>query len=137
MSKVYQVIGEGDNFRIIKDHKSIISMSKIKTKHGFVVSIDPKHELNNITYDLMHQRLGHPGKDTTINSDQILGEKVSTDLSSILPFEGCALEKSQLQDIIKSTSSRASNPGERIYVETSWVSCNIYVGNKYWLFLVD
>ena len=75
MSKGYQVIGEGDHFRIMKNKKSIISTSKIKTKHGFVVSIDPKHELNNITYDLMHQRLSHPGKDTTLKYEQILGEK--------------------------------------------------------------
>ena len=60
MAKGYQVIGEGDHFCITKDNKSIISTSKIKTKQGFVVSIDPKYELNNITYDLMHQRLGHP-----------------------------------------------------------------------------
>ena len=76
MAKGYQVIGEGDHFRITKNNKSIISTSKIKTKHGFVVSIDPNHELNNITYDLMHQSLGHPGKDTTLKSAQILGETI-------------------------------------------------------------
>ena len=122
MAKGYQIIGEGDHFRITKNKKIIISTSKIKTKHGFVVRIDPKHELNNITYDLMHQRLGHPGKDTTLKSAQILGEKISTDLSSILPCEDCALAKSRLRDLIKSSSSRASNPGERIYVDTSWVN---------------
>ena len=79
MAKGYQVIGEGDHFRITINKKIIISTSKIKTKHGFVIIIDPKNELNNITYDLMHQLLGHPGKDTTIKSDQILGEKISTD----------------------------------------------------------
>ena len=42
MAKGYQVIGEGYHFRIIKDNKSIISTSKIITKHGFVVIIDPK-----------------------------------------------------------------------------------------------
>ena len=110
MAKGYQVIGEGDHFRITINKKIIISTSKIKTKHGFVIIIDPKNELNNITYDLMHQLLGHPGKDTTIKSDQILGEKISTYPSSILPCEDCALEKSRRQDLIKSTSSRASNP---------------------------
>ena len=94
MDKGYQVIGEGEHFSITKNKKSIISTSKIKTKHGFVVIIDPKHEMNNITYDLMHKSLGHPGKDTTIKSAQILGEKISTDFSSILPCEDCSLEKS-------------------------------------------
>ena len=78
MAKGYQVIGEGDHFRITKNQKSIISTSKIKTKHGFVVRIDPKYELNNITYDLMHKRLGHPRKYTTIKSAEILVEKEST-----------------------------------------------------------
>ena len=32
MEKGYQVIGEGDDFCITKDNKSIISTSKIKTK---------------------------------------------------------------------------------------------------------
>ena len=137
MSKGYQVIGEGDHFCITKKKKSIISTSKIKNKHGFVVSIYPRHELNNITYDLMHQRLGHPGKYTTIKSAQILGEKISTDPSSILPCEDCSLEKRRRQDLIKSTSSRTSNPGERIYVDTSWVSCNSYRVNMYWFFLFD
>ena len=85
MSKGYQVIGEGDHFLIIKDNKSIISTSKIKTKHGFVVSIYPKYDLNNITYDLMHQWLVHPGKNATLKSAEILGEKISTCPSSILP----------------------------------------------------
>ena len=76
MEKRYQVIGEGDNFRITKDNKSIISKSKIKTKHGFLVIIDPKYDLNKITYDLMHQHLGHPGRNTTIKSSELLGEKI-------------------------------------------------------------
>ena len=137
MSKGYQVIGEGDHFQITKNKKSIISTSKIKTKHGFVVIIDPKHELNNITYDIIHQRLDHPGNDTTIKSSQILGEMISTDMSSILPCEDCALAKSRLQDLIKSSSSRAYNPGERIYIDKSWVTCDRYRGNKYWYLLVD
>ena len=41
MSKGYQVIGEGDQFRITKNNQSIISTSKIKTKHGFVVRLEP------------------------------------------------------------------------------------------------
>ena len=130
MAKGYQVIGEGDHFRITKNKKSIISTSKIKTKHGFVVIIDPKNELNNITYDLIHQRLGHPGKDTTFKSSQILGETISTDKSSILPCEYFALDKSRRQDLIKYSSSRESNPGERIYIDKSWVTCDSYGGNK-------
>ena len=86
MAKGYQVIGEGDHFLITKDNKSIISTSKIKTKNGFVLSIDPKYELNNINYDLIHQRLGHPGKNNMLNSEEILGEKISTSPSSILPL---------------------------------------------------
>ena len=137
MAKGYQVIVEGYHFRITKNNKSIISTSKIITKHGFVISIDPKHELNNITYDLMHQRLGHPGRDTTLKSAQILGEKISTYISSMLPCEDCDLAKSRRQDLIKSSSSRASIPGERIYVDTSWVTCNRYGGKKYWFLLID
>ena len=85
----------------------------------------------------MHQRLGHPGKDTTLKSAQILGETISTDISSILPCEDCALAKCRRQDLIKSSSNRASNPGERIYLDTSWVTCDSYGGNKYWFLLVD
>ena len=85
----------------------------------------------------MHQWLGHPGKNTTFKSNEILGEMISTSPSSILPCEDCSLSKNWHQDLIKSTSSRASNPGERIYFDTSWVSCNIYGGNKYWFLLVD
>ena len=44
MDKGYQIIGEGDNFRIIKNQKSIISMSKIKIKHGFVESQIMQHK---------------------------------------------------------------------------------------------
>ena len=85
----------------------------------------------------MNQRLGHTGKDSTLMYSQILGETISTDKSSILPCEDCALSMSRLQDLIKSTSSRESNPGEIIYVDTSWVTCNRYGGNKYWFLLVD
>ena len=122
MSKGYQVIGEGDHFRITKDNQSIISISKIKTKHLFIVILDQKYEQKNITYDLMHQRLGQLGRNNTYNLSEILGEKISTKPSSILPCEDCALSKSRRQDLIKSISSRASKPGERIYVDTSWVN---------------
>ena len=122
MYKGYKVIGKGDQFKIIKDNQSIISSSKIKTKHGFIVRLEPKYEKRNITYDLMHQRLGHHGRNTTFKSSEILVEKISMKPSSILPCEDCALAKSRLQDLIKSTSSRASKPGEIIYVDTSWVN---------------
>ena len=85
----------------------------------------------------MHQHLGLPGRNTTFKSSELLGQKISTNPSSILPCEDCELSKSRLQDLIKSTSSHASNPGERIYVDTSWVNCNSYGGNKYWFLLFD
>ena len=131
MSKGYQLIVEGDHFLITNNNKSIISKSKIKTKHGFVVIINTKYDLNNITYDLIHQHLGHPGRNTTIKSSELLGEKISMNPSSILPCEDFELSKSRLQDLIKSTSSRAYNLGERIYVDTSWVNYKSYGGNKY------
>ena len=85
----------------------------------------------------MHQRHVHPGRNTTYKSAEILCEKISTNPSSILPCEYCSLDKRRRQDLIKSMSSRASKPGERIYIDTSWVNCNIYGGNKYWFHLVN
>ena len=106
-------------------------------KHGFVVILESKNEINNITYDLIHQHLGHSGRNKTFKSAEILGEKVSTNPSSILPFEDCSLENIRRQDLIKSTSSCASKPGQRIYVDTLWVNFNRYGGNKYWFLLLD
>ena len=110
---------------------------KIKTKHIFVVNLDPKYDQNNITYDLMNQRLVHTGRNTTYKSAEILVEKISMNPLSILPCEDCALSKSRCQDLIKSTSSCESKQGERIYTDTSWLKFNIYGGNKYWFLLVD
>ena len=137
MSKGYKVIGKVDQFQIINNNKSIISTSKIKTKHIFVVILESKNDLNNITYDLIHQLIGHPGRNKTFKYAENFGEKISTNTSSILPCEDCALSKIRRQDIIKSTSSSASKPGQRIYVYTSWVNFNRYVVNKYWFLLVD
>ena len=44
-----------------QENQKIISMSKIKTKNILIVSLQTKNELNNITYDLIHQCLDHPG----------------------------------------------------------------------------
>ena len=85
----------------------------------------------------MHQRLGHPLRNTTFKSAEILGEKISTNPSSILPCEDFSLTNIRRQDLINSTSSSASKPGQRIYVDTSWVNCNRYGVNKYGFLLVD
>ena len=57
--------------------------------------------------------------------------------SSIIPCEDCDLEKIRLQDLLNSTSSHSSKPAQRIYIDTSWVNCNIYGGNNYWFILLD
>ena len=120
MYKIFKVIGKGDQFQIIKNNQSIISTSKIKTKHVFVVILEENNAMNNITYDLMHQCLGNPGKETIFKLSEIIGEKISTIPSSILPCEDFSLEKIRRQDLLKSTSSRESKTGQIIYIDTSW-----------------
>ena len=60
MDKGYKIIEKVYQIQIIKNKKN--SISKIKTKNGFLISIQTKNELSNINYDLIYQRLVHHGK---------------------------------------------------------------------------
>lgn len=76
MYKVFKIIVKGENIQIINNNLNIIYKCKIKTKNGFIISLQTKNELNNINYDLIHQHLGHHGKKTTLKSSNMIVETI-------------------------------------------------------------
>ncbi len=139
MSKGFKVMGQDNYFKITKGNWEVKTNHQIGTENGFIVSIKPEKivETTNITFDLFHKRLGHPGRNATIETGKDIGEIVTTLPENIEPCEDCALAKSRQHDLLKSNSSPSRKPGERLYLETSWLSVDIFGGNKYWFLIVD
>ena len=64
-----------DTIDIIKINNIIISTSMIKSRKLFVISLESNNnDNNNIIYNLMNQRLLHPGNNNTLKSSKIIGE---------------------------------------------------------------
>ncbi len=97
------MIVKDDYFTISKGNWQVKSNHQIGTENGFIISIKPERtvETTNITYNLMHKRLGHPGKNSTIETGKNIGEIVSTLPNNIGPCEDCALSKSRQSDLLK------------------------------------
>jgi hypothetical protein len=97
------------------------------------------HELAPIyTYSVdvntAHSLLGHPDTRTVRNMARFLKWKLTGDL---LPCGSCALAKAKAKSVPKSTQTRATKPGERLFLDISGPFNETLKKNKFWLRIVD
>ena len=135
---------EGIKITLHKSKKKISFDRTLKTMSGFVqgVEVIPRHgeKLNltlntqkGITADKLHRILGHPSEQVLRNTAKYYGIKVNGELSTCEP---CALGKSRQRNVNK-VSTVTSDPGERIYLDISYINKKSLGGSNYWLLLLD
>ena len=56
---------------------------------------------------------------------------------TLRPCEGCCLANSRAKSVRKTTDTRATEPGERLFVDTSGLYSESVAGNRYWIQIVD
>ena len=82
----------------------------------------------------MHDKLGHPSKELTINTSKRMGVKLKNKKGKCV---ACVLAKSRKKSIKKRSVSRSTIPGERLYVDISSVKTKSKGGSNYWLQIAD
>ena len=53
------------------------------------------------------------------------------------PCESCSLEKSRRFNLRKLKAKPVNKPGNRLYIDTSWVRKSTRGGNNFWVLIVD
>ena len=63
---------------------------------------------------------------------------LSVKLTGILRvFNGCAQYKAKARAVSKKTCMKASQPGERTFLDRTGPFLDIFIGNMYWISVVD
>ena len=101
---------------------------------GFDVGIVHKN-LNLISYQKLHNQLGHPGDKTLLITSKENGMNI--DDFQLEKCESCALAKCRRTNLMKSNTDPAKKPGERVYLDTSWTNMKSGGNSVYWFLLVD
>ena len=138
MNKGFEVCGRGEDLRLKSGLHTLVSNYKIHTTNGFILGfrVQPSYEKSLITYSTLHQRLGHPGQKSTLETGKNIGTKVTT-LPNNIRCEDCELAKARIQDLLKFNSKPCFQLGERLYMDLSWINHDSIGGKRYWILLID
>ena len=78
--------------------------------------------------------LGHVGMETTKTTMMYWGWKTEGDPTFC---KDCAIGKAKQKAVKKTTSTHATKPGERLFVDISSVNATSAGGRRYWGMVVD
>ena len=78
--------------------------------------------------------LCHLGEKLLRTTFSALGTKLT---GKLRPCEGCCLANARAKAVRKSSDTRATKPGERLFVDTSGPYSESLAGNRYWVQVVD
>ena len=87
------------------------------------------------SYDYVHGLLGHPNEKVTKATAKRLGIKIKDSPNAVCI--DCAKSKSRRKKISKTTETHATQKGERLAMDISWIKSTSYGGKKYWLMVQD
>lgn len=104
-------------------------------------TVDDTSTINSLTtapvtldINIAHGLLGHPDTRTVISMAKKEGWTLT---GTIKPCGSCALAKARAKAIPKSTMTKATVPGERLFLDISGPYSDSLNQNKYWLRIVD
>jgi hypothetical protein len=90
--------------------------------------------LTTIDINEAHDKMGHTGEVLIKKTLKTVGCKVTGTLASC---EGCAFAKAKQRAVSKTTSMRAIEPGQRVFLDMSGSFEATTLGNKYMIQVVD
>jgi len=87
-----------------------------------------------MTFETAHQVLGHASKDMIAKTAASQGWTLKGDMKLC---EECVKAKQRQKNVPKSTATRASAPGERVFIDLSKVDVSSLSGSKFWGLIVN
>jgi hypothetical protein len=81
-----------------------------------------------------HDVLGHEGEALLLKTYKRLDVTLT---GALKPCEGCGFAKAKAKAASKTTSTKATKPGERLFLDTSGLFSPTLNGCKYWIQVVD
>jgi hypothetical protein len=118
--------------QMIKSGSSYLLGAKLKRRIQDVNMAQQKG--TKMTRRILHGRLGHCGAHLVDSTAQSLDIELTGTLSKC---ENCTLEKIRQKNVSKESHNKATEPGERIYLDISSMKHSSLGGNKHWLLIVD
>ena len=93
---------------------------------------------SKLTYALAHWRLGHMNKNEVKSTAAKYGWKImDMETASDKPCPHCATAKIRQTNINKESGTRATKPGERLFVDISSVNGTSLGGSKFFALIID
>jgi hypothetical protein len=89
---------------------------------------------NKMDTNQFHAILGHPSFDSTKRTATYYGITLT---GVAKPCDDCALAKSRQKNLKKESFFRSTEPGERLYIDQSYIRQKSYGGRECWLLIVD
>ena len=121
-----------------KDEIELDFPLKYYTGNSYLIGvylIPDRHNYGMITKKHLHNQLGHPSMRTVQKTSRDMGIKLENEDEN--NCESCALSKAKRVNLRKYNTNPVFNPGNRIYLDTSWIKYPSGGGNNYWVLLVD
>ena len=142
MENGFQVSSKGNIMSLTKGVKTIKFDKIQKTKNGFcpgiiMKTVVPQEIVNTvqmITYSEIHQKLGHPGEETTKATANKIGLKFSKKNEEC---ESCPIGKARQKNLNKIAGRKSETPGQVFASDISLVATEAIGGRRYWLLVVD
>jgi hypothetical protein len=147
MKKGFSLMNDGLDLILQKDNKKIILDQIIKNANGNLIGVKAEPTLTTtclstsntslntcININELHRVLGHPGEKYIHATAKLFGWKI---IGNFETCEACAIAKAKQKNINKFNDHKTDVPGERFYIDVSYINEPTYGGSKYWLLIVD
>ena len=89
----------------------------------------------SISYDQLHEKLGHINHEQVKQTAKALGWNLTGNTKE--KCDNCAIGKAHQANISKKEKDRASKPGERLFLDINSVQGTSLGGSKFWALLLD
>jgi hypothetical protein len=124
-----------------KNHLQIDFDRNLNTQTGYVpgVYLDTCNFIadiprRNLDINIAHQMWSHPNPDTLKKTAKAHNINLT---GSLEVCESCLITKAKQKSTHKFTETKSQKPGERLFIDLSWVNSTTKMVNKYWLVIVD
>jgi hypothetical protein len=110
----------------------------------FAVDIIPQESPTEITiestyltidYIQYHNMMGHANKASLLKTAK--QQNITLTNTTQPPCEHCAKAKIRMKNMPKSTTTKATSKGERLFIDLAWIKTASFANNRYWLLVMD
>jgi hypothetical protein len=144
----WQISNDGLKLKLTNRNDSLLFDQVLKTTNGYVNGVYMCHQAesanimvtkNNdkqpvVDINDVHVTLGHINKDIIYKTAQNYNFRVKGNLK---PCLACSLSKIKQRNIPKTTESKSTIPGERIFLDIASSRSPSFGGSNFWVLLVD